>query len=86
MALPPSDIASDIALELARLDPNEVSTNLTRDNGQTLVLLLLCERVRAGQGDTNPDVVRNQIRSQRLTGLADALLQDLRASAVIRGQ
>ena len=86
MSLPPSDIASDIALELARLDPNEVSTNLTRDNGQTLVLLMLCERVRAGQGDTNPDVVRNQIRSQRLTGLADALLQDLRASAVIRGQ
>ncbi|MDX8352108.1 peptidylprolyl isomerase [Cognatiyoonia sp. IB215182] len=84
VSLPPSDIASDIALELARLDRNEVSTNLTRNNGNTLVFLMLCDRVNAGQGSANPDTVRNQIRSQRLTALADALLEDLRASAVIR--
>ncbi|MDX8349768.1 peptidylprolyl isomerase [Cognatiyoonia sp. IB215446] len=84
VSLPPTDIASDIALELARLDRNEVSTNLTRNNGNTLVFLMLCDRVNAGQGSANPDTVRNQIRSQRLTALADALLQDLRASAVIR--
>ncbi|MEM9785628.1 MAG: peptidylprolyl isomerase [Pseudomonadota bacterium] len=84
MSVPPADLADDIALELARLDPNEVSTNLTRNNGQTLVFLMLCERVNAGQANANPDAVRNQIRSQRLAGLADALLEDLRASAVIR--
>ncbi|WP_373636588.1 peptidylprolyl isomerase [Yoonia sp. BS5-3] len=86
VSLAPSEIASDIALELARLDPGEVSTNLTRDNGETLVFLMLCERVSAGQANTNPETVRNQIRSQRLASLADALLEDLRASAVIRGE
>lgn len=86
VSLPPSEIASDVALELARLDPGEVSTNLTRDNGETLVFLMLCERVSAGQAGANPETVRNQIRSQRLASLADALLEDLRASAVIRGE
>jgi len=38
----PSEIPSDIALELARMDPGETSTTLTRANGQTLVLLMLC--------------------------------------------
>ncbi|WP_394177161.1 peptidylprolyl isomerase [Yoonia maritima] len=79
----PSEISSDVALELARLDPGEVSYNLTRDNGQTLVLLMMCARNQAENGDANPDAIRNQITSQRLAGLADALLEDLRASAVI---
>lgn len=83
MSLAPSEIDRDISLELARLDPGESSTNLTRNNGETLVFLMLCERVNAGQGNTDPTVVRNQIRSQRLASLADALLSDLRASAVI---
>lgn len=81
--LPPQDIPSDIALELARLDPGEISTNLTRDNGQTLVLLMLCGRTQVGQQGLDRDAVRNQIRSQRLTGLANALVADLQASAVI---
>lgn len=84
MSLAPAEISSDIALELARLDPGEVSTNLTRNNGNTLVFLMLCERVNAGAGNTDPEAVRNQIRSQRLAALADALLEDLRASAIIR--
>lgn len=81
--LPPQDIPSDIALELARLDPGEISTNLTRDNGQTLVLLMLCGRTQVGQQGLDRDAVRNQIRSQRLAGLANALVADLQASAVI---
>lgn len=82
-ALPPAEIAQDIALELARLDPNEVSTNLTRDNGQTLVFLMLCQRNAAGAAEADPEALRNQIRGQRLTTLADALVEDLRAQAVI---
>lgn len=81
--LPPQDIPGDIALELARLDPGEISTNLTRDNGQTLVLLMLCGRTQVGQQGLDRDAVRNQIRSQRLAGLANALVADLQASAVI---
>jgi len=40
----PSDIPDDIAIELSRLDPGEISTTLTRANGETLVLLMLCGR------------------------------------------
>jgi peptidyl-prolyl cis-trans isomerase SurA len=82
-ALPPAEIAQDIALELARLDPNEVSTNLTRDNGQVLVFLMLCQRNADGAAEADPEALRNQIRGQRLTTLADALVEDLRAQAVI---
>jgi peptidyl-prolyl cis-trans isomerase SurA len=81
--LPPAQIPDDIALELARLDPNEVSTNLTRDNGQTLVFLMLCQRKSAGAAEADPEAVRNQIRGERLATLADALVEDLRAQAVI---
>lgn len=84
VTLAPSEISSDIALEIARLDPGEASFNLTRDNGETLVFLMLCARNNAGAGTTDPDAIRNQIRSQRLAALADALLEDLRASAIIR--
>ncbi|MEJ6402199.1 peptidylprolyl isomerase [Yoonia sp. 2307UL14-13] len=80
----PAEIPRDVALELARLDPGEISTNLVRNNGQTTMLLMLCSRTAAGQEEADPDAVRNQIRSQRLAAFADALLSDLRASAVIR--
>ena len=79
----PADIPRDIALELARLDPGETSLNLTRNDGQTLVFLMLCGRAAEGQAEIDPDTIRNQIRGQRLAGFAEALLSDLRASAVI---
>ena len=82
--LPPAQINSDIALELARLDPGEVSTNLTRNNGETLVFLMLCARNTIAADNADPETIRVQIRSQRLAALADALLEDLRASAIIR--
>ena len=81
--LAPEAIPDDIALELARLDPGEVSLNLTRDNGQTLLLVMLCNRTAVGQQALNRDAVLNQIRSERLAGMANALIADLRASATI---
>lgn len=81
--LPPQEIPDDIALELARLDPGEISVNLTRDNGQTLVLLMLCGRTAVGQEGLDRETVRSQIRSERLAGLANALVADLQASATI---
>ena len=84
VTLAPSEISQDIALELARLDPGEVSTNLTRNNGQTLVFLMLCGRNNVAGDGADPETVRSQLRSQRLAAFADALLEDLRASAVIR--
>jgi peptidyl-prolyl cis-trans isomerase SurA len=84
LTLAPAEISSDVALELARLDPGEVSYNLTRNDGDTLVFLMLCARNNAGAGTSDPELIRNQIRSQRLNALATALVADLRASADIR--
>ncbi|SEQ24961.1 peptidyl-prolyl cis-trans isomerase SurA [Loktanella sp. DSM 29012] len=80
----PDSIPQDVALELARLDPGEASWNLTRDNGQTRIYLMLCDRTLAGAENNDPEAVRNALRSQRLGGFADALLADLRAAATIR--
>ena len=79
----PGDIPQDIALELAKLDRDESSYNLTSPSGNNLIFLMLCNRIAAAGEDVDRDAVRNQIRSQRLAGLADALLADLRASATI---
>ena len=84
LTLAPEEISDDIALELARLDSGEVSYNLTRSNGETLVFLMLCARNNAGAGTSDRELIRNQIRSQRLNALAAALVADLRASADIR--
>jgi peptidyl-prolyl cis-trans isomerase SurA len=84
-ALPPDEIPQDVATELAKLDPGETSAALTRANGDTLVLLMLCGRTPAEAGAQDRDAVRNQLRSQRLSGYAEALLAELRASARITG-
>lgn len=82
-SLPVASIPQDVAIELARLDRNEVSYNLTRSGGQTRVFLMLCNR-QFGEGETTDrDAIRNQLRSDRLASLATALLEDLRASAII---
>ena len=81
--LPPSEIPTDIAFELSKLDPGEVSTALTRSNGQTLVFLMLCGRT----AEVNEDVDRDQfvlgLRNQRLDSLAQSYLSQLRADARI---
>ncbi len=82
--LPLSDIPQDVALELAKLDPGEVSYGLTRAEGRTLVLLMLCGRTPSLDEAPDREALRNQLRAQRLSGYADALLAELRASADIR--
>lgn len=82
-SLPPSEIPTDIAFELSKLDPGEVSTALTRSNGQTLMFLMLCGRT----AEVNEDVDRDQfvlgLRNQRLASLAESYLTQLRADARI---
>lgn len=82
-SLPPAEISQDVALELARLDTNESSYNLTRNEGQTLVFLMMCGRTNAAGEGVDPEAVRNQLRSQRLASLATSLLEDLRTAATI---
>ncbi|MDB4196766.1 peptidylprolyl isomerase [Ascidiaceihabitans sp.] len=81
--LAPKDIPQDIAIELAKLDPGEVSTNLTRADGTSLVFLMMCGRTDALNEDIGRDSVSTNLRQQRLSGYADSLIGELRASARI---
>lgn len=81
--LPVSEIPQDVAIELARLDRDEISTNLTRSGGQTRVFLMLCNRQFGDGAAPDRDTIATQLRAQRLGALADGLLQDLRAAATI---
>jgi peptidyl-prolyl cis-trans isomerase SurA len=79
----PSDIPQDVAIELSKLDTGEVSTTLTRANGQTLMLLMMCGRTAAANASASREDVTNALRQERLTGYAEQLLEQLRAEARI---
>jgi peptidyl-prolyl cis-trans isomerase SurA len=79
----PSEIPQDIALELAKLDKHEVSTNLTRAGGQTLVFLMLCGRVPQLAEDISRDNVALGIQNRRLESFANGYLAQLRSEARI---
>ncbi|MFT6457935.1 peptidylprolyl isomerase [Pseudophaeobacter arcticus] len=82
-SLVPAEIPQDIAIELAKLDDNEISLNLTRNQGQTLMLLMLCGRTaELGEGESR-ETVANALTHQRLTSLAESFLEQLRADALI---
>ncbi len=81
----PGEISQDIALELAKMDPNESSANVTRDNGQTLLVVMLCGRtseVAAAQEDARL-AVANALVQQRLNAFADSLVEQMKANARI---
>ncbi|MEO0865699.1 MAG: peptidylprolyl isomerase [Pseudomonadota bacterium] len=84
-SLPPEEIPDDIAIELAKLDPGEVSTTLTRAGGNTLVFLMLCGRTPALEEDQTIDreAVAAQLRNQRLNAFSENLLAELEAEAKI---
>ena len=79
----PSEIPRDVALELSKLDLNEVSTTLTGNNGQTLKFLMLCTRTLDRGEDTSRVDVANALTQQRLQAFADSLIEQLRADATI---
>jgi len=81
----PGAIPQDIALELSRFDENESSATLTRDNGQTLLFVMLCGRtseVVASQENARV-AVANALVQQRLNELAEAHVEQLKANARI---
>lgn len=79
----PREIPRDIALELAKLDNGETSTALTRNDGQTLVLLMLCNRTADAAADASREQIANALIEQRLQSFAASHLQQLRADALI---
>ncbi|WP_299863701.1 peptidylprolyl isomerase [uncultured Roseobacter sp.] len=80
---PPSEIPQDIAIELSKLDPGEVSTTLTRANGETLVFLMMCGRTSAVNEDVAREDVAGALRSSRINAYAEGFLDQLRADARI---
>ncbi len=81
--LPIAKVPRDIALELARLDNNEISTNLTSGpQGENLVLLMLCQRTTALTSG-NREEVRTALFNQRMEAFGTGYLQELRSDAVI---
>lgn len=85
-SLPPANIPRDIAMELAKLDEGEISTALTRDDGRTLLLLMLCGRTAEIAADATREEVANALTEQRLGMFGESYLQQLLADARIREQ
>jgi len=86
LASTPADLPRDIALELAKLDRGEISTNLTRtttDGSEALMLLMLCGRTAAGAQDASREEVAAQLRNQRLEAYARGYLAQLVSDARI---
>lgn len=77
-------IPDEIALELAKLDPGEISTALTSADGSQLRVVMLCNRLPASADEIDREGVRNQLRLQRIDSFGNALLADLKAAATIR--
>ncbi len=85
-SLPLSQIPDETRLELAKLDPGEISTGLTASGWQTLRVLMLCDRsYRAADAD-EPDLgaVQRGLVNQRVAQKSENLLAELRANAAIR--
>ncbi len=80
--VPVGQVPGDIAVELARLDANEVSTSLTRAGGSQLLFVMLCSRATE-LPEGGRDQVREQLFQQRIGGYANGYLAELRADAII---
>ncbi len=77
-----ASLPADIAMEVARLDDNELSGALVR--GGNRVLVMVCSRNPRGEDEVNREAIREQLINQRLGQLAEGYLADLRANAIIR--
>ncbi|MEL7011960.1 MAG: peptidylprolyl isomerase [Pseudomonadota bacterium] len=83
---PPSEIPQDIAIQLNQLDPGEVSTALTRSNGQTLMLLMLCSRtpvVEGAEDGPSEEELTSFVQTSRLESFSNGYLARLKAEARI---
>jgi peptidyl-prolyl cis-trans isomerase SurA len=79
----PSEIPSDIAMELSKLDPGEVSTALTRSDGQTLMFLMMCGRTAMANEEMDRAEAAASLRANRLNAFARSYLEQIRADALI---
>ncbi len=79
---PMAEVPGDVGLELAKLDPGEVSTALTRSGLRRLIML--CGRELTVETPPSRDAVKEAIINEKLAGMAENYLEELRAAALIR--
>lgn len=79
----PKDIPTDIAYELSKLDAGEVSTALTRADGETLVFLMLCGRTTTQAEGADREQISIGLRNKRLATQAEGYLAQLKSEARI---
>lgn len=82
-SLAPGAIPSDIAFELSKLDPGEISTALTRDNGQTLLFIMMCGRTALANEEVERLDVARSLGTSRLNAFGNSYLDQIRADARI---
>jgi peptidyl-prolyl cis-trans isomerase SurA len=75
-----SALPRDLAATLAPLDENEMVTYVS---GGAHVVVMLCSRRVAGQGEPDRDAIRGRLAETRVVGKADLYLQQLRSNARI---
>lgn len=75
-------VPGDVAMELAKLDPGETSVALTR--GGFRRMLMLCGREQVLEPAPTRDQIREQVINQKLEGMAEGYLEELRSAAIIR--
>ena len=78
----PDQINPIIALRLISLDKNETNILITPETDQA-DMLMLCARVYTALEDVSRSQVAKNLRSARLTNLADSYLAELRSNAKI---
>lgn len=81
--LPPAQVPTDIAYELSKLDADEISLALTRDGGDTLLFVMLCNRTTQAAEAIDRGQLRQALRSRRIMQTAESYLAQLRAEARI---
>ena len=79
----PRSLPTDIGLALADLDPGESDATVTRNSGQTLLFLMLCNRTPVLEGTDAREQAQMQLFNQRLISLANGHLEELKAKAFI---
>jgi peptidyl-prolyl cis-trans isomerase SurA len=79
---PASQIPSDVAMELSRLDPGESSVALQRSGFRRF--LMLCGREEVAEDPIDREQVRERLIGQKAEGLAETFLEELRSTAIIR--
>lgn len=79
---PAREVPGDVGLELARLDPGEISLALARNGFRRLIML--CGREVSREEPLDRNQVREAVINQKLEGLAEGYLEELRAAAYIR--